>query len=94
MTRPLLLGTRLRIRRGRAPVGRGLPARLVVVAVAEIVVAEEGSVVSVERTEVHVMLRTICFHPDTLGMMPMQEEARRLLTEAGLTVDSESRRGS
>lgn len=56
--------------------------------------AKEGSVVSVEGTEVPVMPRTICFHPDTPGMMPMLEEARQLLAEAGITVDSETRRAT
>jgi lactam utilization protein B len=38
-----------------------------------------------------VIPRTICFHPDTPGMMSMLEEARRLLTECGVMVDRETR---
>jgi 5-oxoprolinase (ATP-hydrolysing) subunit A len=53
--------------------------------------AKEGVVWSVERSDVHVIPRTICFHPDTPGMMPMLEKARRLLNECGVTVDKEAR---
>jgi UPF0271 protein len=53
--------------------------------------AKEGSVLSVEGSEVHMALRTICFHPDTLGMMPMLEKARQLLTEARVRVDNDLR---
>lgn len=53
--------------------------------------ATEGFVASVEGTEVRAMPRTICFHPDTPGMMLMLKKARRLLTEAGVRVDNEVR---
>jgi UPF0271 protein len=53
--------------------------------------AKEGVVLSVEGSKVHVIPRTICFHPDTPGMMSMLEEARRLLTECGVMVDYETR---
>jgi UPF0271 protein len=53
--------------------------------------AKEGVVWTIEGSEVHVTPRTICFHPDTPGMMLMLEEARRLLTECGAMVDKETR---
>jgi 5-oxoprolinase (ATP-hydrolysing) subunit A len=52
--------------------------------------AREGVVWSVEGSKVHVNPRTICFHPDTPGIMPMLEKARRLLTECGVMVDKET----
>jgi UPF0271 protein len=53
--------------------------------------AKEGVVLSVEGPEVHVIPRTICFHPDTPGMMTMLERTRRLLTEHGVILDTETR---
>ena len=53
--------------------------------------AKGGSVVCVEGTEVSVMPKTICFHPDTPGMMPMLEGARQHLAGAGVAVDGETR---
>jgi lactam utilization protein B len=53
--------------------------------------AKEGFVASVEGTQVCAMPRTICFHPDTPGMMLMLKKARRLLTEARIRVDNEAR---
>ena len=43
-----------------------------------------------EGAEVHVIPKTICFHPDTPGMIQMLEKARRLLTERGVMVDKET----
>jgi 5-oxoprolinase (ATP-hydrolysing) subunit A len=51
---------------------------------------KEGVVWSVEGAEVHVIPKTICFHPDTPGMIQMLEKARRLLTERGVMVDKET----
>jgi UPF0271 protein len=53
--------------------------------------AKEGVVLSLEGPEVHVIPRTICFHPDTPGMMTMLERTRRLLTECGVILDTETR---
>jgi UPF0271 protein len=52
--------------------------------------ATEGVVWSVEGSDLHVSPRTICFHPDTPGMMQMLEKARRLLAERGVMVDKET----
>ena len=53
--------------------------------------AKEGVVLSVDGPDVHVNPRTICFHPDTPGMMTMLERTRRLLTEHGIILDTERR---
>jgi 5-oxoprolinase (ATP-hydrolysing) subunit A len=51
--------------------------------------ARVGSVLSVEGPEVYVMPRTICFHPDTPGMIQMLEKSRQLLTGARVRMDNE-----
>jgi 5-oxoprolinase (ATP-hydrolysing) subunit A len=56
-----------------------------------VLMAKNGTVLSSTGTEVRITPRTVCFHPDTPGMMEMLQAARRLLTEAAVRIDNDRR---
>lgn len=50
--------------------------------------AGEGTVLTVEGDRIRIAPETICFHPDTPGMITMLERARQELTRVGIEVSS------
>ncbi len=54
--------------------------------------AREGTVTTIDGPVIKIDPQTVCFHPDTPGMMAMLESTRQHLTEAGITVSRASDR--